>query len=299
MRTTTRLCLVLAVVATAGVVAVPATAGAKARASHHADSKQKLKKKLKKRMVRANNRIDRLKEIGENLQLKDLDQDATAKSIKDTLDAAIPVVTKALQDLEAGLTTVGEGLTTLAAAYQSVEYGVAKIFATGATPTIAAGGSTISADVPDDGNSIQTNETAIIVAGASAAMAIDLRADIRSNEEDNDAGDTVGQAGGFVSVRNFDSGAHVDCIGAPDPPGILGTTAGDSIVTPSGTVTNLPIKNLPGGLERTDTTHPDASSVNLLPASCTFVAAAGTTYAVDYSVNFVDIPTTTTPGGTE
>ena len=99
---------------------------------------------------------------------------------------------------------------------------------------------------------------------------------------------------------NLDTGVRVPCGGAPNPPGIFGTVPGDSIVTPSGTVNNLPLKNIPGGVLRTDTSKPDATSTSLLPAACQFGAgAAGITYEVHYSVNFLDIPTSTTPGPTE
>lgn len=221
---------------------------------------------------------------------------AKADALKTTVDTIVSVAGTALPALESGLKAAAAGLTTLAGAYQSVEYGIGGIKATGATPTVAAGGSAMSADVPDDGNTAHVGDTAIVVAGASAAMAIDLVADIRSNEGDKGAGSTVGQAGGFLWVQNLDTGARVACIGAPNPPGILGTTAGDSIVTPTGTVTNLPVKNLPGGRERTDTTAP---STSILPVACNFVAAAGTTYGVTYSINFLDVPTSTSPGGTE
>lgn len=225
-----------------------------------------------------------------------------------TIEAGVPQVLDALtklgaaaQALKDGLTTVGAGLTKLGAAYQAVEYGRAGIFASGAaTPTVAAGGTLTSADIPDDGNAITTGENAIVVAGASGAMAIDLKAAIRSAESDgDDASKTAGQAGGYIYVVNLDTGVRVACGGAPNPPGIFGTTPGDPIVTPSGTVTTLPLKNIPGGVLRTDTSKPDASSTSLLPAPCQFGAAIGTTYQVRYSVNFLDIPTSTTPGPTE
>ena len=117
---------------------------------------------------------------------------------------------------------------------------------------------------------------------------------------DNDA-DVDAGAGVVGANRNSSETViqRVACGGAPNPPGIFGTVAGDSIVTPSGTVTNLPLKNLPGGIARTDTTHPDASSTSLLPAPCQFGATPGAVYEVYYNVNFVDIPTSTTPGPTE
>jgi hypothetical protein len=222
-----------------------------------------------------------------------------------TLEAGAPALVSALtqlataaQQLKDGLTTVGAGLTKLAAAYGAVEYGRAGVFASGAT--VQAGGVATSADIPDDGNPISTGDDAILTVSASGAVAIDLKAAIRSAESDgDDPAKTAGQAGGFLYVININTGARVACGGTPNPPGIIGTQPGDSIVTPSGTVTNLPLKNIPGGVLRTDTTKPDASSTSLLPAACQFAGTAGDVYSVHYSVNFLDIPTSTTPGPTE
>jgi len=225
-----------------------------------------------------------------------------------TIEAGIPQVLQGLTDLKAGLELVGSklaeagaGLKKLGDAYQAIEYGRAGIFAGDADLTIAAGGTVTSADIPDDGNAITTGEDAVVVAGAGATTeSLNLRAAIRSNESDgDDVAETAGQAGGYIFVVNNDTGVRVPCTGAPSPPGIFGTTPGDSIVTPSGTVTNLPLKNIPGGVLRTDTSMPDATSTSLLPAACSFTATPGATYEVHYSVNFVDIPTTTTPGPTE
>jgi hypothetical protein len=215
------------------------------------------------------------------------------------IEAGVPAIIAALTKLGDGLTTVGAGLTKLGDAYQAVEYGRAGIFASNAT--VAAGSAVTSADIPDDGNAVTTGENAIIVSQAAGAVGVDLRAAIRSNESDgDDAAKTAGQAGGYLYVVNLDTGVRVACGGAPNPPGIFGTTAGDPIVTPTGTVNTLPLKNIPGGVLRTDTTKPDATSTSLLPAACQFGAgAAGITYQVHYSVNFLDIPTSTTPGPKE
>jgi hypothetical protein len=214
------------------------------------------------------------------------------------LGAAAQQLKDGLTTVGAGLTTVGAGLTKLGAAYQAVEYGRAGIFLGGSS--VVAGGAVTSADIPDDGNAITSTEDAIITAGATTTT-IDLRAAIRSAESDGDsAAKTAGQAGGFVQVSDLQTGASVPCAGSPPGAGgIFGTQPGDSIVTPSGTVTNLPLKNIPGGNLRTDTTHPDATSTNLLPASCSITTVSGSSYRVHYSVNFLDIPTSTTPGPTE
>lgn len=249
--------------------------------------------------IKQNEKIAALKGLVSGLQhgikvLEDINKGQTA-SINDA-HGKVDAVKKTVDTIVAAAGEIVSNLTRLGNAYQAVEYGIGGVTVSGATPTLAAGGTAMSADIPDDGNTAHVGDTAIIVAGANGAMSINLVADIRSNEGDKASGSTVGQAGGFLWVQNLDSGARVACGGVPNPPGIIGTTAGDSIVTPSGTVTNLPIKNLPGGRERTDTTAP---STSILPAACQFAAAAGTTYAATYSINFVDVPTSTTPGATE
>jgi hypothetical protein len=226
-----------------------------------------------------------------------------------TIEGAAPQIITGLGQLKDGLTalktgleTAGAGLTKLGDAYKAVEYGRAAVSAGDADLNIAAGGSGTSADIPDDGNSILVNDDAFVVAGAGATTEnLDLRALIRSAESDgDDASETAGQAGGFIQVANADTGARVPCTGAPNPPGIFGTQPGASIVTPSGTVTNLPLKNIPGGNVRTSTVEPTApNGTSLLPAACSFTATPGTTYRAHWSVNFVDIPTSTDPGPTE
>jgi hypothetical protein len=219
-----------------------------------------------------------------------------------TIEAAAPVILDALTKLKAGLEAAGAGLQKLGDAYQAVEYGRAAISPGDADLTVAAGGAGTSADIPDDGNAFSLNDDAIVVAGAGATTeSLNLRALIRSAESDGDsASKTAGQAGGFIQVINSDTGAGVDCTGAPNPPGIFGTKTGDPIVTPSGATNTLPLKNIPGGNSRTSTTEPTgANGTSLLPAPCSFTATPGTTYRVHWSVQFLDIPTSTTPGPTE
>jgi hypothetical protein len=234
----------------------------------------------------------------QNLQSLTGNLDTRVKAI----EAVGPQILDALTKLKDGLTAAGAGLQKLGDAYQAVEYGRAALSAGDADLTIAAGGANTSADIPDDGNTTNVNDEAVVVAGAGATNeSLDLKALIRSAESDGDSsGKTAGQAGGFIQVVDVDTGARKACIGAPNPPGIFGTTPGDSIVTPSGTVTTLPIKNIPGGHSRTDTTEPTGGNgTSLLPAPCTFAATPGHTYQVHWSVNFLDIPTSTTPGPTE
>ena len=214
MRTTARLTLVLAVIATAGLVAVP-IANAKPKSS----ALSKFEKRQNARIKKAKAHIDALRDLAVALGQKNAQQDgqnaqqevtlADVPGLKSTVAlivAGVPDIVSGLTQLKDGLvaiqgvlegtvapalTALQGGLTTLGAAYQGVEYGVAKVSATNAT--VAAGGSITSSDVPDDGNTAVGNGTAILVA-TGTPVAVDLKADIRSNEGDNGAGATVGQA---------------------------------------------------------------------------------------------------------
>jgi hypothetical protein len=220
---------------------------------------------------------------------------ADVTTLANGIDGRLKAIEAAAPQIIDGLTKLTAGLTKLGDAYGAVEYGRAGIFLSGSS--VVAGGTVTSADIPDDGNAITTGEDAVITAGA-ATTTVDLRAAIRSAESDgDDASKTAGQAGGFVQVSALSDGSSVPCAGSPaGAGGIFGTQPGDPIVTPTGTVTTLPLKNIPGGVSRTDTTKPDTSSTSLLPASCSITTVSGQSYSVHYSVNFLDIPTSTTPG---
>jgi hypothetical protein len=286
----------LAVLASVCMLAVPFVATADASKKSEAKQNAAIKKNTKNDAKLAKT----VKSVAKTLT-------ASNGRIK-AIEAAAPGIASALTGLQGSVAslntlfaTAAPVLTALGQAYPSVEFGRAAISAGDADLTIAAGGSGTSADIPDDGNAASVDDDAIVVAGAGATTeTIDLRALIRSAEGDKGASDTAGQAGGFLLVTNLDTGARVPCTGAPNPPGILGTPQGASIVTPSGTVTNLPLKNIPGGNERTSTVEPTgANGTDLLPVACSFTAAPGTTYQVHWSVQFLDIPTTSSPGPTE
>jgi hypothetical protein len=218
------------------------------------------------------------------------------------IEAATAPIVSGLEAVKDDLTTQTARLQTLDSAYQAVEFGRAALSPGDADLFIYGGGAGTSADIPDDGNAISLDDTAIIVAGAGATTeTLDLRALIRSAESDgDDAEKPAGQAGGFLQVTNADTGARVPCIGAPNPPGILRTPTGESIVTPNGTVTDRPLMNIPGGHSRTDTTEPTGvNGKSLLPVACAFDPTPGTTYSVHWSVQFLDIPTSATPGPDE
>jgi hypothetical protein len=290
------------------LLAVPLAASANA-ATSRTDRKQNaaIKKHnaaIKKNAAAAKKLAATIKALGTSLgtvdgRLKGIEAAAP------TLISSLTQLADGLGKLQTGLETAGGKLTTLGSAYQAVEFGRAALTPGDSDLTIAAGGAGTSGDIPDDGNAISIGDDAVVVAGGSATTeTLDLRALIRSAEPDGaTSSTTAGQAGGFLQLANADTGAKVPCTGAPNPPGILGTAAGDSIVTPSGTVTNLPIVNIPGGNVRTSTVEPTGSNgVNLFPVAlpaCSFTATPGTTYRAHWSVQFLDIPTSTTPGPDE
>jgi hypothetical protein len=216
---------------------------------------------------------------------------------------------------------VKQGITDVAT---TQEYGVAGITVTG-VGAVQVGNDTVSSDIPEDGNPAVAKGTALVASGAGGAINFVLRAKIRSAEDDGDSvSETAGQAGGFVTIKRVDAatpqsdatpittynqaGVLQDCFdddvttGGAQNVFVFGTPTGETITTPSGNVTNLPLKNIPGGVARTDTTGVQAGSTSLFPTSgplqqCTITAgAANELYEVNYTVNFVDIPTTTTPG---
>jgi hypothetical protein len=290
-RKSLRVALCASLIAACAMCAVPSLASA----GKKTDRKQtRAIRQTAKAIKKANAAIKALSDGSKSL-------DGRIKTIEDAAPVIISSLTQlsdAAKALKTGLETAGAGLAQLGAAYPAVEFGRGAISVTGAA--IAAGDKATSADIPDDGNVITTGDDTIIRA-TGTSVTVDLRALIRSAESDGDtAAKTAGQAGGFIQVSNADTGDGVDCTGSTAPGGIFGTQPGDSIVTPTGTVTNLPLKNIPGGNLRTSTLEPTGTDgTSLLPAGCTFTSVAATDYNVHWSVNFVDIPTSTTPGPTE
>lgn len=209
-----------------------------------------------------------------------------------------------------GLTQLQNGLTTLASAYQSVEYGVAQV-------NVYGGGSIVStpawsADIPDDGNGTTVSGTALWpnLTGSAVTKTFTVNAYIRSAENDvNGENGPVGQAGGMLTVTTTNpvTGASffLPCAGDPTTGGIGGITpAGEPINTPSGPVKTLPFLNIVTGKPRTDQTLPGGDAPKL--ASCTVSVPAApapgvapTVASIQWSATFLDIPTTTSPGPTD
>lgn len=216
--------------------------------------------------------------------------------------------------------TIAPGLIGVRDAISSVEYGVAGVVIESGAATIAVGTSQVSSDIPDDGNPAVTRARTLIQTGAGTdPIKFSLRAFIRSNEGDNAPNLTVGQAGGFATVKRVDftspegspggynqAGVLQDC--ADDNPlttgaanqFVLGTQPGATIVTAAGNKTDLRLVNIAGGNPRTNTSDPTTAHANLFPAGlpqCTIVpGGANELYEVDWTASFVDVPTSTSPG---
>jgi len=251
-----------------------------------------------------------------------------------TIAAVVPAVTAALSQLRdgltaagaglgqlrTGLTAAGAGLSTLSQAYQSVEYGAARIFANeGTNPffTLPLQGNT--ADIPDDSNGASITGTAIFQKTSGAGQPGDatvptdlrLRGAIRSNEVDGEAaGDPAGQAGGFIYVK---------CLGAPNGSQLEGAGCGPggnsptdngqlvcAVNTPQpqpfnvpGGATTQPLINLQQraprvGVDRPSNTDPIITST-ANDGKCTIPAGPGL-YEITIGATFVDLPTSATPG---
>ena len=158
-----------------------------------------------------------------------------------------------------GLTQLKTGLETLADAYQSVEYGIAQVNIVGGNGAFAiVNPPSWSPDIPDDGNGATTSGTVTLVnQSAPRAIVLTLNTYVRSNEANLGANGPVAQAGGTLSVRDGD-GAFVPCTNQGATGGIAVTIPGETIQTPSGPVTNLPLTNILTAKPRTDQTLPGA-----------------------------------------
>jgi hypothetical protein len=200
----------------------------------------------------------------------------------------------------------------------SQEYGVTGVFVdpTGPTPVSRATTFT-SSDVPDDGNTAAASGTLpISVANAPAAGQVppgttfSLRSAFRSGESDGDpTGDPAGQVGALMYLKCANAGAA--CAPGVDAGAILcsvGPTPSNTFSTPNGDTTQSLIQ-IQQINDRTDQDSPTAAHKNPLAGatasgtgnstdgSCT-VPAAGT-YELVVQSQYVDIPTSSSPGATE
>jgi hypothetical protein len=307
----------------------------KAKIAHKkADKKQNKKiQKAQDTADKAHERIQNLKEWNQSLSDWNNSQEKSIDSVEGTVAtivAGVPAiidgltqlqtglvavgdvlkttVSPALTALSNGLTQVGAGLTTLGAAYQAVEYGATKGKIVLPAP---CGGTTnltpalVTPDIPDDGNPAVTSGSLPINVAACPAVAgnivLNMVGAIRSNESDGAAtGAPVGQAGAFMLITCGSTGCQ-DGTGTAKAIGEIVCTAqtpSSPFSLPDGSTPSLPLVNIQQKVARTASGEPTASSPDILGGqSC--AVKGGAVYLMTPTVQFVDIPTSLTPGGTE
>jgi X-X-X-Leu-X-X-Gly heptad repeat protein len=281
-------------------------------------------KTLTTQMKSAQKAITALQVVAKALQGDGKTQAATLA----TVVAGVPSIVDGLTQLKDGLTQLKDGLTKLGSAYSAVEYGEIRVLCsvcvdstTGAplTSTPILG----SADIPDDGNTVSVAATIPMV--ATGAGAFKIVGSIRSAESDGVAGGPpAGQAGGVISATcaspKATSGptaglAVCAAPGAPAggggvfPPGTqpsgtlacAGQTPSKTFTTPTGDSTQT-LVDIPLAAGRTDqsrpSTVPDPYTFDVLGGGgCSFPGAG--LYMVNVIVQFVDIPTSLSPGPTD
>ena len=231
--------------------------------------------------------------------------------------------------------TIGPGLQRVGDFVAAQEYGAARIFIEkpAQNTPFSRSPAVVSADIPDSGNPTPANGTLPIAVTPTAnddtyptqvhpGAEIYVRASIRSNEADGAAsGDPAGQVGGILTVTCGGGGGAGGCGDEGTAAGqaefdegqvvcVLGPTNENSFPVPGGT-TNQNLVNIQEKVALTAFDHPTldlTGSVNPLtdlPADtnplsdttggkCTLPSFG--VYTAQVQMNFVDIPTSATPG---
>jgi hypothetical protein len=329
---------VVAVLAVASVALVPSAAMAKGGNASKASKVSEATQDFNiRRATRTNNRQrGQIAKVTNSLsdtieQLTNVDN--TIKALTPIITKALTDLQAGLVAVGNGLTTVGAGLTSLGSAYQAVEYGVT-LFRTGpggAGPPLPF--SVISPDIPDDANTATAAGTIPISVGGGAGQVpantpIVPKSAIRSNESDGAAtGPPAGYVGGLLIVTcgggplgggscDVDPTAGT----AAAPPGtvvcVVGPPPSQPINVPGVGNQNFFLNTIQVKAGRTDQSKPDAGSVNPLAGASAGAGSvigplgddandgcrtgdAGNTLLFNIQTQFVDIPTSTTPGPTE
>jgi hypothetical protein len=263
--------------------------------------------------------------------------DGRIKTIEDAAPVIISSLTQlsdAAKGLKVGLETAGANLTNLGSAYQSVEFGATVVRvgpggAGGALPATA-----VSPDIPDDGNPATATMDLPVSVGPGPGQVLEdtlltPRSAIRSAESDGNAtGDPAGYVGGLVTMTcGGGPGAGGTCDTDPDnavtnlvPPGavlcVLGPPPNQNIAVPGVGSVPFHLVTIQQKVGRADQTKPDATSPNpdagVTTATGTVIGPlgneagegcktgeTGNTLLLKVQTQFVDIPTSATPGPTE
>src|SRR3954453_8660896 len=277
-------------------VAAPVASARTAHAAAGTPSNKQLNSKIKK----ANAKI---KALGAAVATLTTDQKNTAATLKTIVDAAPQLIS--------GLTALKDALTPLGTAYQSVEYGVMHTVLSVTAPVnanLADMPNQYSGDIPDDGNGAQVSGavpfTAPNLGVGNYTLTPNVRASIRSAEGDGKAtGDPAGEVGGLIYVTCGSAGG---C--GPAPAGSVmcapGQTPADFPFTdPStGNTSVKTLEKIQVAAARTDQSRPSDDPSDVATANATagnrfpFTAVPGSTYIVNTTFQFFDLPTSTSPG---
>ena len=322
-----RVALIAALVAAFAMCAVPAVSSAATRTDKSQNKRIARQAKSIKKVSNA------LTALAGALANGSKGLDGRIKTIED----AAPVIISSLTGLKDGLIALKDGTTagfnTVTNTFKAVEYGVTAVFlgpggAGGALPLTVTSG-----DIPDDGNAASASGVIPISVGANPGQVPEdtlmaARSAIRSGESDGGAtGDPAGYVGGLITMTcGGGPGAGGTCDADPGagttlvPPGavlcIVGPPPNQSIDVPGVGSVPFPLVTIQQKADRTDTTKPDASSPNpdqgASAGAGSIVGAladdtgdgcrtgeTGNTLLLNVQTQFVDIPTSLTPGPTD
>ncbi len=264
---------------------------------------------------------------------------AAAQAGVNAILSQVPTITGALQKLADGLTQAATGLTALQTALGQVatsqEYGVVSVLV---GPPVGGGFAPLgltSSDIPDDGNSAPASGVLPIAVDApqKAGLPVTLRAGIRTGETDGKAtGDPAGYVGGLLTETcatptcTIPTGQPAPNDTTTVPAGTLlcsvGPSAATQIPIPGGEPAPFFVQKIQVGLSRVPgstgsnvTPATSDSSVNPLQGAsgtgvsgplsdgtnfgCKLPLATGNVATFNAQTQFVDVPTSLTPGITD
>ena len=297
---------------TAGLTAGPAVAAAPSDGSPTAKSAQKPRattESLRKRVVEAE---EDLRATGRGIKFLVELSKRNENAVK-FLTAAAPQLVSGLTSLRDASLQLKAGLETLGAAYTSVEYGAIQLFegppGGPESEFRSVNGTNVNThDIPDDGNTATIS--ASLPYQASGPTDIVIRGTIRSNEIELPGGHQ-GEMGGTLYVK---------CIGTPGGPlsnacvaplAFGGVPSGSTVCvleppeersfrTPNGGHTKQRLDIVDGSTTRSDRDRPtmkDESPTGDDDERCRIPGPG--LYELTASVQFADIPETSTPSPRE
>ena len=235
---------------------------------------------------------------------------ALEKGLKDLAAAT----TAGFAEVSAGFDEVEAALTDIGAFLGATEYGAVRAFVRPGASTDEAdftaipGFSTNTSDIPDNGQGATVTASLPYQNSSGGPQDVTLRAAIRSNESDGEAGGDppAGQVGGILYAKcaSIPGVAATECAGGTIDPGqIVCAPAGPPPPQNFGSLVGTqPLENIPTKDSATSFTAPTATD-DINPtgeaanADCTLPANG--LYEITFAVQFFDFPTSTDPGPTE